>query len=67
MIYIHDIYMCTLYMYVNTHIHTRAETKFGMFEPLFVCCALEAKFLPSKLRCQSATPTLMFAHGTSTI
>ena len=38
---------------MDTHIHTctRAGTKVGMFEPSFVCCAFEAKFLPLKLRC----------------
>ena len=39
--------------------YIRAGMKVGMFEPSFVCCAFEAKFLPSKL---AATPTLMFAH-----
>ena len=35
------------------HNITRAEKKVRMFEPSFICCAFEAKFLPSKLRCQA--------------
>ena len=34
---------------------TRAEKKFQMFEPLFVCCEFEAKF---SLRTFAAMPTV---------
>ena len=39
--------MCVLY------VHIRAGKKVRIFEPSFVYCAFEAKFLPSKLRCHA--------------
>ena len=39
----------------------RARKKYRSFEPLFVCCTFEAKFLPYfYLRSFTATPILMF-------
>ena len=36
-----------------THVHSRGGKKVRRFEPSFVCCALEGKFLSSKLYCHA--------------
>ena len=40
-------------MYIYVCIYIRAGKKVRIFEPSFVYCAFEAKFLPSKLRCHA--------------
>ena len=40
-------------MYMYLYVHVRAGKKVRIFEPSFVYCTFEAKFLPSKLHCHA--------------
>ena len=49
----HIMHVHILVDVIYVHIHIRAGKKVQIFEPSFVYCAFEAKFLPSKLRCHA--------------